>query len=413
MDTRHFTVLGAGVVGVACALALRRDGHRVTLIDRDDVGAGCSYGNAGMIQTGHCLPMATPGVLRKVPRMLLDPRAPLVVRWPHLPRLAPWLFRFVREAARSRMEHNAAALSAILSQAKEAHLDLIRAAGADALIRHRGELYVYKSQAAFDAARGEFEYYRAHGVTVEELVGPELRQFEPALSREAGFSYYLPDSLYTVSPLRLTEAYAAEFVKLGGEIRRADVRDIEMGENGPVALVTSDGRHEVEALVLAAGAFSGRFAKIFGLDIPLESARGYHLMVQAPDLRLNGPVLDGEMHFGIVPMENGIRLAGTLELASLEAPPNDGRADMLLPMAKALVPGLDAEGGVRWMGHRPGIPDSLPVIGRAPGYPSVYLAFGHGQLGLTLSAITGRMIADMAAGRPPSVDPSSYRPDRF
>lgn len=411
--TRHFTVLGAGVVGVACALSLRREGHRVTLIDRDEVGTGCSYGNAGMIQTGHCLPMATPGVLRKVPRMLLDPKAPLVVRWRHLPRLAPWLYRFVREAARPRMERNAAALSAILSEAKQAHLDLIREAGADSLIRHRGELYVYKSQPAFDAAREEYDFYRAHGIAVEEMTGPELRQFEPAINRDAGFAYYLPDSIYTVSPLKLTEAYATAFVGLGGEIRRADVRDIEMDATGPRALVTAEGRIDVDALVLAAGAFSGRFAKKFGLDIPLESARGYHLMIQAPDIRLNGPVIDGEMHFGIVPMEDGIRLAGTLELASLDAPPNFDRADMLLPMAKALIPGLGAESGVRWMGHRPGMPDSLPVICRAPHHRSVYLAFGHGQLGLTLAAITGRMIADIAADRAPVVEPSPYRADRF
>ena len=411
--SRHFTVLGAGVVGVACALSLQRDGHRVTLVDRDEVGTGCSYGNAGMIQTGHCLPMATPGVLRRVPRMLLDPRAPLVVRWRHLPRLAPWLLRFAREAARHRMTHNAAALSAILSRAKAAHLDLIRAAHADTLVRHRGELYVYKSKDAFEAARPEYDFYRAHGVTVDELTGPELRQFEPALDREAGFAYYLPDSIYTVSPLKLTQAYAAAFVQAGGEIRRAEVRDIELEASRPRALVTADGRIEVDELVLAAGAFSGRFAKKLGAPVPLESARGYHLVIQAPDIRLNGPVIDGEMHFGIVPMEDGIRLAGTLELASLDAPPNYDRADMLLPMAKALIPGLTAEAGVQWMGHRPGMPDSLPVIGRAPRHPSVYFAFGHGQLGLTLAGITGRMIADMAANRPPPIDSSPYRADRF
>lgn len=411
--TRHFTVLGAGVVGTACALSLRRDGHRVTLVDRDEVGAGCSYGNAGMIQTGHCLPMATPGVLRRVPRMLLDPQAPLVVRWRHLPQLAPWLLRFVREAGRRRMEHNAAALSAILSQAKGAHLDLIRAARADTLVRHRGELYVYKSKDAFEAARPEYDFYRAHGVAVDELTGPELRQFEPALDRSADFAYYLPDSIYTVSPLKLTQAYADAFVQAGGEIRRAEVRDIEMDASGPTALVTADGRIEVDALVLATGAFSRRFAKKVGVDVPLESARGYHLVIQAPDVRLNGPVIDGEMHFGIVPMEDGIRLAGTLELASLDAPPNYDRADMLLPMAKALIPDLGAEDGVRWMGHRPGMPDSLPVVGRAPRHRSVYLAFGHGQLGLTLAAITGRMIADLAADRPLPVDPTPYRADRF
>lgn len=411
--SRHFTVVGAGIVGTCCALSLARDGHRVTLIDRDEPGTGCSFGNAAMIQTGHCVPMATPGILRKVPGMLLDPKAPLVIRWKHLARLTPWLMRLAREATPSRMDRNAAALAALLGHAKAAHLDLVGEADAEALIRHRGELYVYRSRAAFDAARADAEYRRARGVVVEELTGGALRQMEPALARDVDYGYYQPDSLHTVSPLRLTQAYADAFQRLGGKIQRAEILDIDMGPDGPRALRTPTGPIEVDELVIATGAFSGPFAKRLGLKVPLESARGYHLALSDPGVELKGPVLDGEIHFGVIPMADGVRLAGTIEFASLTEPPNDARADMLLPMAKALIPSLRSESGVRWMGHRPAIPDSLPVIGRAPHHKSVYLAFGHGQLGLTLGAVTGRMIAEIAAGRETAIDPTPYRADRF
>jgi len=407
------TVLGAGIVGTCCALALQREGFQVTLIDRDTPGAGTSSGNAGMIQTGTPIPMATPGILKNVPSMLLDPKGALVVRWRYLPRLVPWLWRFWHQSSARRMEANSKAQMRLLDHVAEAYRELIKAASAEDMLRYKGMLFVYKGEAEARAADWEMDLFRRNGVTVDELNADEIRQMEPALSREYTHGFHLPDCFYTVDPRALTERLAEAFQKLGGEFRQVAVAGIEMGADGPTGLRTDAGVVPVDRLVLAAGAFSKRFAKELGISVPLETARGYHLMVKNEALRLNGPVVDGKRHFAVTPMTGGLRLGGMLELASLDAAPNYARADMLLPLAQDMLPDMKGTQTEPWMGHRPAIPDSLPVIEQSRQHANTFFAFGHGQLGLTMGAITGLLIADLAAGREPRVDLTPYRSDRF
>ena len=409
----HFIVLGAGIVGASCALALRQEGFAVTLVDRDAPGQGASFGNAGYIQTGTPMPLAAPGVLKQLPKLLTDPESPLSIRWRHLPRLMPFLTRMLAASRPSKVEEISLGLQALLDKSGEAHRAMMREAGATDLMRTRGLLFVYPSEATYREADWEIDLYRRRGAKIEALQDGELRQMEPALARDYRWGYYMPECFYTVDPGALTEHYAARFAALGGTVVRDDVHDIEMGSNGPKALLCASGRRPLDSLVLAAGAFSKRFAKRLGANLPLETARGYHLMLPQPGVELQGPVLDGAMHFGVTPMSEGIRLAGTLEFASLDAEPNYDRADMLLPMAQAMLPDLKADQKVQWMGHRPAMPDTLPVIGRAPRYDNAYFAFGHGMLGLTMGAVTGQLVAALAAGRTPEVDLTPYRPDRF
>lgn len=407
------TVLGAGIVGTCCAFALQRDGFQVTLVDRDEPGAGTSSGNAGMIQTGTPIPMATPGLMKHVPSMLLDPEGALVIRWRYLPRLLPWLWRFFRQSSARRTEHNSKAMMGLLDQSGDAYKELVAAAGAEKNIRYKGMLFVYRGEAEAKAAQWEMDLFRSKGVKVDALNEDELRQMEPALNRAYTHAFYLPDCFYTVDPKDLTTLLATAFEAAGGTFVRANVRDIEVGPDGPTALVTDDGALPVEKLVLAAGVFSKRFAKQLGIAVPLESARGYHLMLSDEAVRLNGPVVDGKRHFAVTPMAGGLRLAGMLELASVEADPNYRRADMLLPLAKDMLPDLKGTQTEPWMGHRPAMPDSLPVIEPSPNYSNTFHAFGHGQLGLTMGAITGLVITDLVAGRTPRVDLTPYRSDRF
>ncbi len=345
-----FTVLGAGIVGACVALALRRDGHDVTLVDRDEPGNGCSFGNAGFIQNAMPHPMAMPGLARNLPRLLFDAHSPLSIKWRHLPRLAPWLARFLRSASPAR---------------------------------------------------------------VERIERDQLRQMEPALNPDYADAYHLPETFYTVDPSGLTRRIVERLVESGGTLVRADIRDIELGTDGPRALTTATGAMDVDNLVVAAGIQSAPFAARLGDRVPLESARGYHVMIPDPGVALQGPVVDGAMHFGATPMRGGLRLAGTLEFASVHAPPDFRRADMLLPMAKKMLPGLSGEVATRWMGHRPATPDSLPVLGRSSRSANVVYAFGHGQLGLTMAAVTGEVIADVAAGRDPGLDLAPYSAGRF
>ncbi len=410
---RDVIVLGAGIVGLCSALYLQRDGHRVTVIDRLPPGEGTSYGNAGLIQVDANLPIATPGILWQVPKMLTDPEGPLVIRWRYLLRLAPWLIRFVAASQPEKLDAIASALAALLDRAHDAYRPLLAQADAEDLFAPTGELYVYRNLSAYEAAKRDHDHRRRYGATLEELGAAELRQLEPSLSPDIKRGVFSPDCLRVANPLTLSQRLAGALARGGGTIRREAVTDVECEAEGPAAVVTDAGRHEADRLVLAMGAFSKPWAAKLGARVPLDTERGYHLMLPDPGVDLRTPLVVGDHRFGIVPMAHGIRLAGTAELASVDAPPNYRRSRMLGPMAQKIVPGLNLEGAEEWMGFRPSMPDSLPVIGPVPGSGRALLAFGHGHLGLTLGAITGRIVADLVAGRDSGFDRSPYRADRF
>ncbi|MGE0751190.1 MAG: NAD(P)/FAD-dependent oxidoreductase [Variibacter sp.] len=407
------TIIGAGVVGVCAAAFLQRQGHAVTLVDRDEPGMGCSFGNGGLIQTGSCVPIATPGVLRQVPKMLMDPDGPLIIRWRHLPSLLPYLLRFVAAARPSRVEQASVALQAILDHAAESYRMLLRDADALDLLSNAGELYVYETPQSYASAKPWHDLRRRRGVEVVDLPPEELRQLEPALAPIFHRGVFLPDSVKTANPLAVTKALMRRFIANGGLFVQENVEDVELGDTGPDAIVTNRQRHPVDRLVITMGAYSGKWASRLGTALPLNTERGYHLMLPDPGVDLRVPLISGDYRFGLVPMIDGIRLAGTAELAELDAPPVFDRAERLLKIAERILPGLDGKNRTRWMGHRPSTPDSLPVICRSPRHPSVYFGFGHGHIGLTLAAVTGRMLADLVSENAPIVDMRPYDIRRF
>jgi D-amino-acid dehydrogenase len=345
--------------------------------------------------------------------MLLDPDQPLVIRWQYLPLLAPYLLRFIAAARPSRVEKISEALASLLGLAIDAYKPLIADAGASDLIRHTGELYVYEKAASFRAAQSAHELRRMRGVQVQHLEPHELRQLEPALAPIFARGVYLPDCIQTTDPYLFTAKLADHFARDGGRILQEKVEEIAIGPNGPTRLRTTAGERPVDELVIAAGAYSKRWAAKMGSKIPLDTERGYHLMLPNPGVELRVPVISGDYRFGLVQMQDGIRLAGTAELARLDAPPNYARAERLLALAQRVLPGLSGEGSVSWMGHRPSTPDSLPVVCRSANFRSVYFAFGHGHLGLTLGAATGRVIADLIAERPTAINIAPFHAERF
>lgn len=410
---KQVTIIGAGVVGVCTALYLQRDGHEVTLVDPLPPARGCSFGNGGLIQAAACVPIATPSVLRAVPRMLLDADQPLVIRWRHLLRLMPYLIRFIAAARPSRVEDISKALARLLSIALLSYRPLIAEAGAGALVRPTGELHIYETEKTFEAARAAHELRRRRGMRVEVLGSDDLHRLEPALSPVFERGVFLPEPEQTLDPYDFTAQLAAHFVRNGGLVLQEKVEHIVIGNDGPAEIVTNAARRPVEELVIAAGAWSGRFAALLGSPVPLDTERGYHLMLPEPGIKLKVPLISGDYRFALIQMTRGIRLAGTAELAKLDAPPNYERAERLLKLAQRVLPGLRGEGGTPWMGHRPSTPDSLPVICRSPHHRRAYFAFGHGHLGLTFAAATGRVIADLMAGRNPPVDIDALHVSRY
>ena len=407
------TVIGAGIVGTVAASYLLRDGHKVTVIDRVPPGEGCSFGNAGCISPGSMAPLAGPGVLWQVPGWLRDPLGPLALRWAYLPRALPWLLRFARAGRPKQVERDSAALRALHRDAFENHAPLLKAAGAENLVRRHGQLYVYSTAQAFRRDAADRARRRALGIAIEELERSQIRQIEPALAPIFARAVHLPEHGHTLDPWRLVQRLAEGFQRDGGTVLRREVRDVEVGPNGPRRLSTDQDDIEVETLVIAAGAWSGRLAARFGDRVPLESHRGYHVTVSEPGVAPRMPVMWAERKFMMTPMQPGLRFAGTVEFAGLEAPPDYRRARVLLKQGKEVFPDLNAGSVSEWMGHRPCLPDSLPVIGRSPGFDSVLYAFGHGHTGLSGAPTTGRAVADLVAGRTPPLDITPYRVDRF
>ncbi|GAB3284409.1 NAD(P)/FAD-dependent oxidoreductase [Parahaliea aestuarii] len=409
-------VIGAGVVGTCIAERLQQQGEHVVLLDRAGVGEGCSSGNAGHFATDVVLPLANPQTLLGLPKMLLDPIGPLSLRWSYLPRMTPWLLRFGLAALPGPARQTTLALRALNSRSIESFERLFARTGLQDLMIKRGALTVYESAASRDQHRATVALLREHGVVVEGMSGDELRAMEPALAQTVHSGLFFPNTAHTVNPLRLTQALANCLTAAGGEIRSGEAGDVRslvpMGEGVELALGSGE-RLQARRAVVCAGAFSARLLKSLGLRVPLETERGYHLMLPDPAAELSRPVTSHERSFVMTPMEHGLRLAGTVELAGLEAEPDYRRADILLEHAGHLLQNLSGAGASRWMGFRPSLPDSLPVIGAAPGMPQLMLAFGHQHLGLTQAAITAEMVSDLVAGRRPEVDPHPYRIERF
>lgn len=410
---RKITVIGAGIVGVATAAYLKRDGHDVTVVDMRAPGEYCSFGNAGILSPGSCVPLALPGVLWKVPGYLRDPLGPLALRWGYLPKAAPWFARFVAASRLERVNRSADALRALLSQTFEAYAPLAQRAGVEELIRQTGYVVAYEKRASYAGDSLAWKLRRERGVIVEELDGAGLKRLVPQLTGRYEAGLYLPEQGYVANPERLTKSLAAQFQRDGGWVLQREVRDIEMGPNGPRALLTDNGTIPIETLVICAGAHSTEFTRKLGDRLPLEAERGYHVTYSDPRISLPMPVFMPEHKFFVTPMEMGLRIAGQSEFAGLHAEPNYARADILASHMQRIFPGVSATDATKWMGRRPSMPDSLPVIGRSTKFANAYYAFGHGHIGLCAGAPTGRIIADLIAGRHPSVDVRPYRPDRF
>ena len=417
MSAKRVVVIGAGMVGIAAASWLRRDGHDVTVLDPLGPGEGASFGNAGCLNGSSVVPMAMPGTIRGSLRWLADPLGPLSLRWSYLPAMAPWLVRFARASNAANVARTARALRALLGPSLACLAPLVKNAGAEHLIEKRGHLVAYRSEASFAKEAAHWDLRRDNGIAWDELGPDELRQLEPALSRDYVRGRFIAENGHTVDPHRLVRALADALLRDGGSIRLARATGFELAGRRLISVRTDQGPIAADAAVLAAGAFSKPLAAALGDAVPLETERGYHLMIRDPEAAPRIPTTDAEGKFVATPMLEGLRFAGTVEFAGLAAPPDWRRARILLEHGKRMLPALPAspdEARISvWMGHRPSLPDSLPVIGPSRRSPDVILAFGHGHVGMVGAPMTGKIVADFVVGRDPGIDMAPFRAARF
>jgi len=416
-EANRVAVIGAGIIGIAVASCLQRDGHEVLVIDPDEPGRGASFGNAGLFGTSSVVPMSMPGVLRQLPGWLSDPLGPLAVRWTYLPFLAGWLARYVAAGRPERVERQARALRDMLGRAVDTLAPLVAAAGATAIFHRNGSLFVYRSVEDFARDRRAWDLRARHGVAWEALDAAGLTRVEPGLSSNCAHGVLVRSNGHTSDPHALVTHLARHLVAQGVVFHRAAATGFALDGARLRAVRTRQGEIDADAAVVAAGAFSRPLAAELGDRVPLETERGYHIVIRDPEIVPRLPVADQAGKFMATPMAAGLRLAGTVEFAGLGAPPNWQRSRILLRQARALFPALSEhypeERLSLWMGHRPALPDSLPVIGRSRRSPDVLYAFGHGHVGMASSGMTGMVLADLVAGRPPTIDIAPFRAGRF
>ncbi len=416
----HVVVIGAGIVGAASALELLRDGHQVTIVEPGDPGGeqAASYGNGTLLNPSSIIPMSAPGIWKKVPSYLADPLGPLAIRWSYLPRVLPWLRRFLAAGSTpAKVGAIGKALRPLLAEAPERHRLLAEEAGVGDLITKQGVLFAFPDRAAFEAEALSWKVRAENGVKWLELDEDELRQREPSLDRHYTFAVLVEENGQCRDPGAYVAALVRHAAEQGAAVRRVRATGFRI-ENRQLRSVTTQGDEiPCDRAVIAAGAWSKVLARQAGDNVPLETERGYHIVVRDPGIEPRYPVMPSDGKMGCAMTPQGLRLGGQVELAGLEADPNWQRADVLLKFARKVYPGipqgLSLDNVKVWMGHRPSMPDGLPCLGPASGCPDVVHAFGHGHVGLTAGATTGLVVADIVSGRKPRIDLAPYSPRRF
>ncbi|MDF0605936.1 FAD-binding oxidoreductase [Neisseriaceae bacterium TC5R-5] len=415
MMQQPIVVVGAGVVGIATALQLRLAGLPVLLLDKGEPARETSYGNAGALAISDVIPLAEPGMWRKLPAWLLDPLGPLAVRWRYLPTLAPWLLRFAAASRPRQVAHLTQALAALLNRATADYEPLVAAAGIEGMWRRHGSLTLYQDAAEFGSAEAAWAEKSHHGIDWHTLHHEEVQASEPQIDPRWQCAVKVPAWSHVDDPYLFTRGLFDAFIATGGVFQQCEVTSLQE-KSGMVCGVETltHGFIAASSVVVTAGIWSDRFTRQYRYRVPLESERGYHITLPQAGIKLHHFIQCASESFVILPMANGgLRLAGTVELASRAAAPNWQRAYMLLDKARRIVGDFSTEGMTVWMGNRPSLPDTLPVIGPDPHKAGLYFCFGHGHLGLTLAATSGALLCDMILQQSASLDLAPYRLNRF
>ncbi len=406
-------VVGAGVIGAAIALELQRRGLQVTLIDKGEPGRGTSYGNMASIALDFAAGSG-PNTWRKIPRWLLDPEGPVWLRPAYALKMAPWFLRFIAAGRPSRLRDIEDAGMSLSNPALADFRAMLDTIAAPELMTDEGCLAIYETEAEFSGDRGHIDFMRRYNFDFDVLEGAAIRDLEPSLSPSIAKAVLLPDNKTIRDPYRLVVKLADAARERGATFVSGAVRTVEKNADGTSVVLLENGEPiAADFVVLAAGVHTRFLAEKLGEPIPLETERGYHTQIMQPGVSMRHSVIWPHRAFMITPTAGGIRVGGNVELAGLDAAPDFRRARVLVRHAQRAVPGLQVKDTSEWMGHRPALPDTIPIISPSSKISGVWYATGHGHLGLTYSATTAQLIADMVTGAKPAVDMTPFRIDRY
>lgn len=406
-------VVGAGIIGTAIAHDLKKRGRDVVLIDRDAPGRGASYGNMASIAVTEFMPASRPSVWKQIPGWMLDPEGPVRVRPGYMPRLVPWFLRFIAASRPSKLRALEAQGAALCSRALGDTLALLRETGLSDQITEEGCLSLYTDQAEFRADRDHIEILERFGFAHQILTGAEARDLEPELSRDIGMAVLFPENRSMRDPYKLVVALADQFTAQGGRIERGEVAGFARTDAMREVILKDGRRIAADEVVICAGAHSTALARDLGEPIPLETERGYHTQIMAPGVSMRHSIIWPARAFMVTPTAGGIRVGGTVEMAGLDAAPDYRRAKITVRRAQTALPNLRCENFTEWMGHRPALPDTVPILSASARTRGLFYATGHGHLGLTYAATTARLMGQLITGAQPEIDLHPYRINRF
>lgn len=410
-STLPIIVIGAGICGVSTALWLQRYGKDVILVDKSDPGQGASYGNAGLIASWAVAPTATPGMWHEAPKMLIDPNSALFAKWTYLPKMIPWLTQFILNSRRARADRIAAALPTLVADGLDQHRALVAGTDVADWVRDSKLRYIYPSIRDYENDTYSWTLKRQAGFHPRVITGPEIQELEPILGPKITCMVELEGQGHINNPGAYVTKLADLFQSKGGRFMRAEVRDFERSGDTVTAVLTDQGPIACERVVVTSGIGSRAVMKRLGLSVPLEAERGYHILFKSPSALPNHPMMAAGK-FGITPMGDVLRCAGTVELGGTELGPSKGPIALIHQFVRDAFPNFSYGETDEWMGFRPSTPDSLPLIGQV-GTSGIYTCFGHQHVGLTSGPKSGRMIADMITDRRPNYDMSPFDPNRF
>lgn len=412
MSAPQTIVIGAGIVGAATAIWLRRAGHEVTLIDKGEPGMGASYGNGCILASSAIVPVTTPGLLPKGPKYLMDPNFPLFMRWSYAPKLVPWLVKYLSHANDGDTRRIAKGLTHVIGDSVEQHQALTRGTPAAKWVQESDYCFAYSDRAAFEADKYVWELRREAGFIPELVEGAAVQEREPILAPDMQLLAVMKNHGYILNPGNYVRDLVNLLQEMGGRFVQAEVKDFDLSGGRISAVDTDKGRFECREAVLATGVWSKPLMQKLGLNVPLEAERGYHIVFKGPSQTPNNPMMLASGKFVATAMDQGLRCAGIVEFGGLSEEKSKAPLALLRRKVKQCFPQMVAESEEEWLGYRPAPSDSLPLIGEV-GSTGVYAAFGHHHVGLTGGAKTGRMVADMIAGQPSNIDLRPYEPDRF
>jgi D-amino-acid dehydrogenase len=424
-NKKNIAVIGAGIVGINCALSLQSQGYQVTLIDKEGIAAGCSYGNAGHFATEQVFPLAETSLLWQLPKLLLDPLGPMALSPRYFPKALPWFLRFMANMPTKVRNRNSEAIKSLNRSAIDYYQPLLKEAEAEHLLIKQGSLLVYENTPLAEVKK-QWQHYFDAGIPVKLIDSEQVKALEPNLSKNINYALYFTDVAHTSDPAEICKELAQLSFTKGTIFKQLTITQIEVNET---EITISDKNESMvfDQLVMATGAWSKNLLAKLGYKLPLEVERGYSLDLpesientsQNASPSLSRPVASAERKFIMTPMAHGLRLSGTVEFAGLEQKPNYKRADMLYQHAKNIVSdivsfdGKTATDDQRWLGFRPSLPDSLPVICKATKHERLFFALGHQHLGLTQGAITGKLISQIVEGIETDIDISPFCISRF